>query len=193
MSLQSGEEPLATLTERLRAMLGEAADERASAEQQRKELAAERDAKIDAIRSEYAGRIATLDESLSMLKRVERALMTPEEKRALEGEKPTAEPAREVMTETAKRFRPNDKMLREILAAIESGHETVADITPVVECSRGSVEAGIPHLRDDGLIRLAGTVKVRGGNGSARAYRITPEGEQFLATNREPVTNGAHA
>lgn len=180
---------MSSLSERLRAMLDEAGEEVASLDSRRHELAAERDAKIAAIRTEYAEKLDAIDAELSTVRRLERALETPEERRKYAHRKVPEETA--VQTATSRRFRPRDEILRSILAAIETGHETVAEMAEVIEFSRGSIEAGIPHLRDDGFVRLAGTRKADGSNVPARTYKITPAGVEFLNANRTP--NGAHA
>lgn len=182
------------LTERLRAMLAETTDERSRLETQRSELAAERDAKLDEVRQEYSERMAVIDADLATAKRVERALDPPERIKRDSGENGAKAPAKPPRVLT---WRPKDAAMREVLLAIDGGALTVTDITAVVSVSRGTVDSAIAWLREDGLVRLAGTVKPGSGHGEARAYRLTPQGT-IEATRRdgearEALSNGAHA
>jgi DNA-binding transcriptional ArsR family regulator len=182
------------LTERLRAMLAETADERSGLETRRSELAAERDAKLDEVRREYGERIAVIDAELATVKRIERALDPPERVKRDSGENGAKTPAK---PSRALSWRPKDDAMREVLLAIDGGASTVSEITAAVSVSRGTVDSAIAWLREDGLVRLAGTVKPGNGHGEARAYRLTPQGT-IEATRRdgeatEALSNGAHA
>jgi DNA-binding transcriptional ArsR family regulator len=182
------------LTERLRAMLAETTDERSGLETRRSELAAERDAKLDEVRREYGERIAVIDAELATVKRIERALDPPERVKRDSGEngaKTPAKPPRNL------RWRPKDAAMREVLLAIDGGAATVSEITEAVSVSRGTVDNAVAWLREDGLVRLAGTVKTPNGRSEAKAYRLTPQGT-IEATRRdgearEALSNGAHA
>lgn len=179
---------MTSLTERLRAMLAETESERSSLESRRAELAAERDSRIDAIRTEYAEKLTALDADLAMVKRIERALEPPESRQARQAPPQRTRPVTEVP-----KWRPTNVNLRAVLAAIETGHETVSTITEVVDVSRGTVDNAIGTLRSDGMIRLAGTIAANEHGAKARAYKLTPAGIEFLNANRGTVGNGAHA
>jgi DNA-binding transcriptional ArsR family regulator len=181
------------LTERLRAMLAETADERSGLETRRSELAAERDAKLDEVRREYGERIAVIDAELATVKRIERALDPPERVKRDSGENGAKTPAK---PSRALSWRPKDDAMREVLLAIDGGASTVTAITDAVSVSRGTVESAVAWLREDGLVRLAGTVKINDRN-EARRYVLTPSGT-IEATRRdgeatEALSNGAHA
>jgi DNA-binding transcriptional ArsR family regulator len=182
------------LTERLRAMLAETTDERSGLETRRSELAAERDAKLDEVRREYGERLAAIDSDLATVKRIERALDPPERTKRDDGENGAKPPAK---VPRALSWRPKDVAMREVLLAIDGGAETVTDITAAVSVSRGTVESAVAWLREDGLVRLAGTVKAGNSHNDARRYRLTPQGT-IEATRRdgearEALSNGAHA
>jgi DNA-binding transcriptional ArsR family regulator len=183
---------MSSLTERLRAMLAEAGSERQTLETRRTELAAERDAKINAIRAEYAAQIEAIDADLTVAKRIERALEPPEARQ------PKAEPDAEPTPKPAGRpprvikWRPNEETTRAVLAAVADGRTIVSEISAVIDgVSRATVDNAVNALRADGLLRLAGTAKAEGSSVPGRAYRVTPAGTEYLNANR--TENGAHA
>jgi DNA-binding transcriptional ArsR family regulator len=181
---------MSSLTERLRAMLAEAGSERQTLETQRTELAAERDAKINAIRTEYAARIEAIDADLTVAKRIERALEPPEARQPKpepEAEaRPAGRPPRVI------KWRPNEETTRAVLAAVADGRTIVSEISAVIDgVSRATVDNAVNALRADGLLRLAGTAKAEGSSVPGRAYRVTPAGTEYLNANR--TENGAHA
>lgn len=175
-----------SLTERLRAMLAEAGGEREQLEAQRSELMAERDSRIDAIRTEYAAKLAAIDADLATAKRIERALEPPERK----AKEPAATPGRK---RKPVKWRPRPENVRAILNAVESGRETISEIEAAVDLTRSGVDNAMASLREDNLIRLAGSKTVEGTNAKARIYRLTPAGTEYLNEQREPVSNGAPA
>jgi DNA-binding transcriptional ArsR family regulator len=178
---------MSTLTERLREMLSEAGNERSTLESQRAQLSAERDAKIDAIRSEYAAKLSAIDSDLAIAKRVERALEPPEERKS----KTAAEPKPAAKPERVVKWRPRAEITRAVLAAVADDRTLVSEIAEVMDgVSRSTVDNAVTALRQDGLLRLAGQSKGRGKT-SARSFRLTSEGTDYLNANR--VENGAHA
>jgi DNA-binding transcriptional ArsR family regulator len=185
---------MSSLTERLRAMLAEAGSERQTLESQRTELAAERDAKINAIRTEYASRIEAIDADLAVAKRVERALEPPEE-RAKYAHRPAASeatPKPAGRPERVLKWRPNAETTRAVLAAVADDRTLVSEISEVVEgVSRATIDNAVNALRADGLLRLAGTAKREGSSVAGRSYRLTAAGTDYLNANR--TENGAHA
>jgi hypothetical protein len=170
--------PMGTLVDRLAAFLEESADEVAALESRREELESERAERIVALREEYAEKIKAVDEELATVRKL---------KNALEGPKPRAKPAepkRAAPGQGSHRFRPTDEKLRAVLAVMRDGADTVPLIQDRVDFSRGTVENAIPHLREDGLIRLSGERRASEGSFTkVRTYSITPEGEAWLSAN----------
>lgn len=171
-------------------MLGEAQSDLAKLDARRTQLVAERDSELERVRTEYASKIAEIDEELTVARRLERALETPDRRRQQAASKPAAKPKPEPMS-TAGDWKPSDATLRTILAAMAEGRQTVSDISrsELVTVSRSTITAGMPFLRKDGLIRLAGQAK--SGNANARAFRLTPEGKKMVELSQSG--NGSHA
>jgi DNA-binding transcriptional ArsR family regulator len=172
-------------------MLAEADSEVSSLESTRAELVAERDAKLAAIRSEYAEKLDALDRELSTVRRLERALETPEERRKYATKKasesePSGRPPRVL------KWRPNAETTRAVLAAVADDRTLVSEISEVIDgVSRATVDNAVNALRADGLLRLAGKAKAEGSSVPGRAYRLTAAGTEYLNANR--TANGAHA
>jgi hypothetical protein len=172
--------PMGTLVDRLAAFLEESADEVAALESRREELESERAERIVALREEYAEKIKAVDEELATVRKL---------KHALEGPKPRAkptEPKRPAPGSGPSRFRPTEGKMRELLEVIRDGADIVGLMEDRVSFSRGTVENGISHLREDGLIRLTGERKASPDpnvHTRARTYAITPEGEAWLSAN----------
>lgn len=141
----------------------------------REKLLAERDARIAALRREYADRLSALDEELSTVRRMERALnpsapAAPKPKAKTEGRGPQV----------------SAELQLAVLRAVHGGAGTARDIVDSgIQCSKVTVHAALKNLRNDGLVRLAGQVPRQGtapgtsGVGS-KLYKITPDGEAYL-------------
>lgn len=191
----------ATLTERAQALAAEAIAERERLEARRRTLAVERDEEVEAIRQRHAeaaraeveqarerhaATIAEVDAELATIRRLARAVEMLDPDRPKPG--PKAKPkagsgaGQSNPVPRWKQWRPSQPTLNRILAAVADGATTVPLIDDAVPVSRATVDIALNHLRNDGLVRLAGQT---GGRGSSRMYRTTPEGDRHMATVRE--------
>lgn len=167
-----------SLTDKARELLADARVERGDLEQRKADLLAEREAKLAEVREEYKTRLDAMDADLALVDRLRRAL-DPEgvkAERAAAKAKPKREPASVPRSE---KWRPRPDNFAHVFRALAEGFETTNDIGDNVPISRATVQVVLDHARNDGTVRLAGTVKR--GNAQARAYRLTPAGHEQLA------------
>lgn len=192
-----------SLKERLAAFAEEAREEREALEARRRELAADRDADIEAIRTrhlqaahaemeearrDWKARIAEVGEELQAARRIDRALNPPEPK----PKKPKSYPSRSPLRE-GRKWRPRDETLLSALQAMRDGADTISLITAASPLSRASIDHAVATMRDDGLVRLTGERPTSpNAKTPTRTYAITPAGLDFLTSN-ETGGNGAHA
>jgi hypothetical protein len=172
-----------SLRTRATALAAEAQARRGELEERKATLLVEREDEVAKVREAYRERIETVEEEIKLADRLRRALDPEGTKRANATAAKPAEPDRRTP-----RWRPQPETILAVMAAMEDGAETVAQImdSERVEVSRATVDSAVHFARDDGWVRLAGRSSAVGG---PKTYRLTPQGIQHL---RESM-NGAHA
>lgn len=171
------------LAERVAALAQEAAGERAQLERRKRELVDERDAEIAAVRARYVERTAEIDDELKTIARLQRALNPEREYKRRERKDTSAQRRKQA-------WRPSAATMATIRQAMHDGAETVTTIAkhPAVTVSSSTVSIALGLMRDESLVRLAGST---GGKGAARRYRLTPEGRDEPTNGRVTVESQA--
>ena len=183
-----------SLSERARELVLDAEVERETLERRKAELLTEREAEVAKVREEYRGKLDEIERDLDLATRLRKAL-DPEGAKRDAAAKAAAKRQRKAPAKPgapSQNWRPRPEVFDRVFQALSEGHETVNDIaaTEGVNVSTSTVKLALDHARDEGMVRLAGTVP---GKSGAKLYRLTPEGEESVAQRTNGGNIVAHA
>lgn len=183
-----------SLSERARELVLDAEVEREALERRKAELLTEREAEVAKVREDYRGKLDEIETELALATRLRKALDPEGAKREAAAAKATKRERKAPAKPGApsQNWRPRPEVFDRVFVALSEGHETVNDIASSegVNVSTSTVKLALDHARDEGKVRLAGTVP---GKSGARLYRLTPEGEESVAQRMNGRNVVAHA
>jgi hypothetical protein len=169
-----------SFADRAKALAEEGARHSAELETRRQGLIAEREEEVKRVRETFAVRIYEVEAELATVRKLQRAL-EPEQPREARRVRPKAG------EEPRRAWTPRLQVLDAIVLAMAGGIEHAKRIAERTGYSESTMKYGLDHLRDEGLVRLAGVERDRH---KARIWKLTPAGQKRAEQLREAVSNG---